>query len=83
MELTCARTREPLGACSAGGWRETLKEFMLSETIGNISTGFVVFNLAIMCMPYAQEPQAWTDLTNLLGDIVTWIFIVEMVRGLG
>ena len=42
-----------------GGWRVKLGEVMTGDLVGNISTGFVVFNLVIMCMPYASQPESW------------------------
>ena len=51
---------------------------MLSELSNNISTGFVVFNLVVMCMPYAGQPESWANLVEGLSSFVTWVFIVEM-----
>jgi len=64
------------GGCC--GWRAWLCNLMTSAPLGHASTGFVIFNIAIMCMPYAGQPQWWAELTTLLGEFVTWIFIVEM-----
>ena len=52
---------------------------MLSDLANNTSTGFVVFNLVIMCMPFAGQPEAWEAFVEGLGTFVTWVFIVEMV----
>ena len=65
----------PQGCC---GWRYGLMNFMTSDGVGNVSTFFVVFNLAIMCMPYADQPESWGMMTENLGAFVTWVFIVEM-----
>ena len=54
------------------GWRYALKNVMLSAPASNISTGFVVFNLVIMCMPYAGQPDSWDALCEGLGSFVTW-----------
>ena len=69
------------GCCDCtptGGCRLALKELMTGKTLGDISTGFVVFNLVIMCMPYAGQPESWENLTEGLSSFVTWVFIVEM-----
>ena len=52
---------------------------MLSDLSNNISTGFVVFNLVIMCMPYAGQPESWSMFVEGLSSFVTWVFIVEML----
>ena len=57
---------------SCCGWRSALKDVMLSALAANISTGFVVFNLVIMCMPYAGQPDSWGALCEGLGSFVTW-----------
>ena len=64
---------------SRGGWRGALDDIMTSNIVNNVSTGFVVFNLMVMCMPYAGQPLAWEILTEGLSEFVTWIFIVEMI----
>ena len=51
---------EPAGCCGWCGcdpkpdtWRAALSAFANSALIGNISTGLVVVNVVLMCMPYA------------------------------
>ena len=73
--MICDCTPEHGGCC---GWRASLSDTMNSPTMGNVSTGFVIFNLAVMCMPYAGQPDWWGELVELLGEFVTWVFIVEM-----
>ena len=60
------------------GWRRNLKDCMNSACMGNLSTGFVVFNLIVMCMPYAGQPAEWEQFVESLAEFVTWVFIVEM-----
>lgn len=60
------------------GWRVQLRSVMLSETLGNVSTGFVVLNLFVMCLPYAGQSPQWEAMVELLGDSITYIFIGEM-----
>ncbi|KOO32786.1 sodium channel protein type 9 subunit alpha [Chrysochromulina tobinii] len=63
------------GCC---GWRYTLRQAMLSSTLGNISTFFVVFNLFLMCLPYAGQSKAYENDVEMASSVVTWIFIIEM-----
>ena len=72
--LDCMPTT-PKGCC---GWRYGLMKFMTSDGVGNVSTAFVVFNLAVMCMPYAGQPESWANLSENLATFITWVFIVEM-----
>ena len=54
-EMSDGTIKEEKGMCDCapgGGWRLGLGEIMTGEIVNNISTGFVVFNLVIMCMPY-------------------------------
>ena len=51
---------------------------MLSTPVSNVSTALVVFNLVIMCMPYAGQPAYWENLVEGMSEVVTWIFIIEM-----
>mgnify|MGYP006158986565 CR=1 FL=1 len=44
---------------------QNLRELMLSDLMGNISTGLVVFNLFVMCLPYAGQPLAWELLVEV------------------
>ena len=77
----CAACCEVCCDCTppeSGGCRKKLEEFMTSPSINNLSTGFVVFNLFVMCMPYAGQPLAWEVLTEGLSEFITWVFIVEM-----
>ena len=77
----CAACCEVCCDCTppeSGGCRKKLEEFMTSPGINNLSTGFVVFNLFVMCMPYAGQPLAWEVLTEGLSEFITWVFIVEM-----
>ena len=61
---------DPKSSCCA--CRSTLRGAMLSTPAANISTGFVIFNLVIMCMPYAGQPDSWDALCEGLGSLVTW-----------
>ena len=63
------------GCC---GWRYTLRQAMLSSTLGNISTFFVVFNLFLMCLPYAGQSKAYENDVEMASTVVTWIFVIEM-----
>ena len=82
-EMSDGLTKEQPGCChcepTSPGFRSWLKETVLADWFGNISTGFVVFNLVIMCMPYADQPVQWEFVCEGLGSFVTWVFIVEMV----
>ena len=83
-KVKASAIRNERGCCDCearkeGTWRYNLKRVMLSACLGHISTGFVVFNLMIMCMPYAGQPPEWELLTESLGEFVTYVFIVEMV----
>ena len=88
-EMSDGTIKEDRGCCDctpSSGWRAGLAELMTGDFIGNISTGFVVFNLVIMCMPYYNQPEEWGALVEGLGSFVTWVFIVEMffkIVGLG
>ena len=69
------------GCCDctpSGGCRAWLRDVVLADWFGNISTGFVVFNLVIMCMPYYRQPAEYAALVEGLSSFVTWVFIVEM-----
>ena len=55
----------------SGGWRVKIRDVMLSDLLGNISTGFVVFNLFIMCLPYAGQPIEYEIFVEGLGEFVT------------
>ena len=80
-EMSDGTIKEEKGMCDCapgGGWRLGLGEIMTGEIVNNISTGFVVFNLVIMCMPYYHQPQDYADFVEGLGTFVTWVFIVEM-----
>ena len=80
-EMSDGTIKEEKGMCDCapgGGWRLGLGEIMTGEIVNNISTGFVVFNLVIMCMPYYHQPQEYADFVEGLGTFVTWVFIVEM-----
>ena len=68
--IICDCAPGPKSSCC--GWRSTLKDAMLSTLAANISTGLVVFNLVIMCMPYAGQPDSWGALCEGLGSFVTW-----------
>ena len=60
------------------GWRSSVRAVMLSDRVSGISTGFVVFNLFVMCLPYAGQSQMYAMAVDLIGKCVTWIFILEM-----
>eukprot|EP00966_Prymnesium_polylepis_P129823 3002238-Prymnesium_polylepis.1 len=73
----------PKGCCSCdpapGGCRAWLKDIVLAPWFGNISTAFVLFNVAVMCMPFAGMSEDYAAFVELLGSIISWVFIVEMV----
>ena len=88
-EVGAPETQEP-GCCVAcclvccdcapedGGWRQTLENIMTGSVVSNLSTTLVVFNILVMCMPYAGQPLAWEILSEGLSEWITWMFIVEM-----
>ena len=59
-------------------WRSRLRSAMLSSALGHASTVLILFNLLLMCLPYADQPPEWGALIEGLSSAVTWIFIVEM-----
>ena len=65
-------------APGVGTWRDGLSTLMKTETMNNISTGFVVFNIVVMTMPYIGQPDDYAQLVEGLATFVTWVFIVEM-----
>ena len=46
----------------------------------------MLLNVVLMCMPYASQSDAYTDLLETLGNIISVVFMVEMalkLTGLG
>ena len=70
------------GSCEcappAGGWRDRLRITMISPTVSNVSTFLVLFNLLLMCLPYAQQPEWWSEALEQGEAYVTYAFMVEM-----
>lgn len=81
-QLSSSSTHNEGGGCCdctpQHGYRARLRDIMLSACLNNISTGFVIFNLFVMCLPYAGQPAAWEATVEFLGEFVTWVFIIEM-----
>ena len=61
------------GCCDCGpargSWRARLGEIVTSDGFGHGSTGMVLLNVVLMCMPYASQSDAYTDLLETLGNV--------------
>ena len=56
------------------------------EWFGNLSTGLVLLNLAVMCMPYAGMSEEYAARLEDYASVITYLFILEMalkLLGLG
>ena len=78
------------GGCDCGPargtWRARLREIVTSDGFGHGSTGMVLLNVVLMCMPYASQSDGYSALLETLGNIISVIFMVEMtlkLTGLG
>ena len=76
-----------LGCCScqrsdATSWYRWLASVVTSETFNRLSTGLVIFNVFVMCMPYASQPQRYADALELASATITVLFMVEMTMKL-
>ena len=70
------------GCCDCtpvAGWRKSLGELVTSEPFGNVSTGLVLVNLALMCMPYTGMSEGYAAGLENAATVITVIFMVEMV----
>ena len=66
------------GFCTCGGRREGLLRTVESSWFSNLSLAFVIFNVFLMCLKYHGQPEWYSRILALLGDGLTWVFIIEM-----
>jgi voltage-dependent calcium channel L type alpha-1D len=74
---------EPRGCCDCtpepNTWRAALGKVAVSDTLGNISTGLVLYNLYLMCCPYwGMSAEYEADLEEK-STYVSLLFIFEMI----
>ena len=71
---------------AAGTRRALLGEIVTGDRFGHGSTALVLLNVLLMCMPYAGQPPAYTELLETLGNVISVVFMAEMglkLSGLG
>ena len=77
-----ASSRNRPGCCdcapAVGTWRFALGEQMNSSLVGNLSTGLVLYNVALMCMAYEGMSNEYAEGLEMKATLVSWAFIVEM-----
>ena len=61
-----------------GSRRHALGEIMNGSLSSNISTGLVLLNLVLMCMPYATMSVEYEEQLEFGATIISWLFIIEM-----
>ena len=66
------------GTSRRPAWRWRLRQLMLSEMMGRVSTAVVLFNVCLMCLPFAGQPAAWATLLEWLETVVVYAFAAEM-----
>ena len=66
-------------APASDSWRARLAEVMTGSTVGNISTGLVLVNLVLMCMPYDGMSDEYADGLENAATVISWLFIFEML----
>ena len=63
-----------------------LRDLSLSTGLNNASTGLVLLNLVLMCMPYYGMSETYGMRLELGATLISWLFIIEMgvkLLGLG
>ena len=66
---------------SAGGAllpSSPLRQLVEADWFTNLSIGLVVFNIVVMCAPFAGQPQWYAILLEVLSTLVTLLFALEM-----
>ena len=76
--ILCGRGISDWGPPQPGTWRMALMEVMLSPLVGHLSTGLVLVNVALMCMPYYGMPESYANRIEAGATLITVAFIVEM-----
>ena len=67
---------------AAGSGRAGLRVIVEASWFGHGSTGLVLLNLALMCLPYHGMSAQYEDGLEAAASVITWLFIAEMAMKL-